>query len=194
MSKYKIGDRVEYEGNGFNESDIGTVYSIVNDNSAWVIWESTGNPGWFWFDEASVSLIEPEQHKAVQIIDGIEYPYVTVEGNHPTRIVCDNIKHDHFTTVVATLIDGLETADLVTSDFKAFVGTNAPYLKPYAKQSIFEGLKSGTVVFARELIEEDDWFPVLFKEETSHFVSDIANSILLKTQYEFRLDNPYLED
>jgi hypothetical protein len=195
MSKYKIGDRVKFVGKDGSVSDTGIIYDSVGGNSAWAIWDSNGQPGWFFFDEADVSLVEPEQNKDDQIIDGIEYPYVTVDGNYPVRILCNNLKTENYLVLLAKLKDGFETIQYVTQDFKILVSYDEPYIKPYVKpKSIFEGLKSSTVVFARELTQEDDWFPVLFKEETSHFVQDIANRILPKTEYEFRLDNPYLED
>jgi hypothetical protein len=142
-------------------------------------------------NDDEISLLE--QNKDVQIIDGIEYPYVTVERNYPARIVCDSIKHDHFTTVVATLIYGLETTDLLTSDFKAFVGARAPYMKPYTKpKSIFEGVKPGTVVFVNSQTAIV-WTPIIFQSETKDSV-ECAFASWEKAKYNFRLDNPYLED
>ena len=194
MSKYKIGDRVKC--NDGCTVDTGTV-TRFGAHCVYALWDSSNTELSFYENNKGVTHVEPEQNKDVQIIDGIEYPYVTVEGDYPARIVCDNIKHDHFTTVVATLIDGLETTDLLTSDFKAFVGASAPYIKAHTKpKSIFEGLKPGTVVFIRFAgethIKASKWMPVVYQK----FEGGILYSPdhCYDARFEFRLDNPYLED
>jgi hypothetical protein len=194
MSKYKIGDRVKCKGEDGNELDVGTVYSIVNDNSAWVVWDSMGSPGWFWFDEASVSLVEPEQNKDVQIIDGIEYPYLTVEEGYPVRILCNNLKDEDYPIIFAELKDGFEVIQTLTQNFNILPSFVEPYIKPYAKpKSIFEGVKPGTVVFVKPLADDDEWRSIIFQSETEGRV-ECTHTYWEKINYQFRLDNPYLED
>jgi hypothetical protein len=136
----------------------------------------------------------------VQVINGIEYPYVTSNGL-PARIICqDRIAGDSSRVVYLVLDFGKENIETLRQDLKVHSNSAEPYLKPYVKPhvkpSIFEGLKPGTVVFCRYIGNElitDAWEPLCFLGVKPDGVLDQTGNYCLYSHYEFQLDNPYLE-
>ncbi len=198
MSKYKIGDRVAFKGlsNRYG-ADTGTVTRTADEfGRAWAKWDNE-NGDELSFEESATcySLIPPEEPKQdAQVIDGIEYPYVTVDG-YPARIVCSNRKHDHYPVICFIRLNTSEEFDSLTHDLKQLNSDDEPYLRPYVKQepkSIFDGLKKGTVVFWKYK-NHDEWHPTIFWGMDKECIVDRNNGYFEFSTFEFRLDNPYLE-
>lgn len=128
----------------------------------------------------------------VQIINGIGYPYVTKNGN-PARIICENAVRKKLPCFILELDGDCEVHYTLTNDHKMCNWHTEPYIKPYVKPSIFEGMKPGTVVFVR-FPGGSGWMPICFCKEVGIKVLTSSGHSYDKSYFEFRLDNPYLAE
>lgn len=86
---------------------------------------------------------------------------------------------------------GHEGIHSVTTDLKYEVRDTKPYIKPYTKPSMFDGLKPGAVVFTKQPCTSG-WLPIVFQSDDDEYVTSIRAVRYSKQIWDFRLDNPYL--